>query len=57
MHAGIGATGALHHTLFARQRLDRRGQHALYGNLVSLDLPTAKRRAIIFNGALVARHY
>ena len=43
MHAGIGAPGALHQGLLARQRFDRRGQHALHGHLVGLDLPAGKR--------------
>ena len=56
VHAGIGAAGALHQHLFAGQRLDRRRQFALHGHLIGLDLPAAERRAVIFDGQLVARH-
>ena len=56
MHAGIGAAGALHQRLLARQRLDRRGERALHGELIGLDLPAAERRAVIFDGELVAGH-
>src|ERR1051325_1584900 len=57
MHAGIGAAGALQQHLLAAEGFDGDGQRALHGFLVGLDLPAGKRRAIILNGELVARHY
>ena len=56
VHAGIGAAGALHQGLFARQRLDRRRQDALHGRPVGLDLPAGEGGAVIFDGQLVAGH-
>ena len=56
MHAGIGAAGALHVRALAAERLDRRRKHTLYGDSGCLDLPTGKRRAVIFDQELVARH-
>ena len=56
VHAGIGAAGALHQGFLARQRFDRRGQDALHGEPVGLDLPAGKRRAVIFDDELVAGH-
>ena len=57
VHAGIGAAGALHVRAFARQRRDRRRQHALHGRLVGLHLPAGKGRAVIFDSELIARHF
>ena len=56
MHAGIGAPGPLYLGFLAGERLDRRGQHALHGHLVGLDLPAGKGRAVVFDGQLVAGH-
>ena len=57
VHAGIGAAGALHQGFLAGEGLDRRGEHALHGDAVGLDLPAGKGRAVIFDGELVARHF
>src|SRR5689334_3563571 len=57
MHTGIGTTGALQQHLFATEGFDGGGQCALHGFLVGLDLPAGKRRAVIFDSELVARHY
>ena len=56
MHARIRASGALHQYLISRQRLNCRGQNTLHGDLVSLNLPAGKRRAVIFDDKLVAGH-
>ena len=57
MDAGVRAAGALHQHFFARQGFNSRGQHALHGQLVSLDLPAGEGPAVIFNDELVARHF
>jgi len=56
VHAGVGTACALHQHFVARQGLNRRSQHALHRELVGLDLPAAKRRAIILNDQLIAGH-
>ncbi len=56
MHAGIGAPGAEHGDAFAGKSRDRFGQHALHRDAVVLCLPADKRRAVIFDGELVAGH-
>src|SRR6476620_7352755 len=56
MHARIRASGALYQYLISRQRLNCRGQNTLHGDLVSLNLPAGKRRAVIFDDKLVAGH-
>src|ERR1700682_6204125 len=57
MHAGVGAPSAMNANLLAADRLDRGFQRALYGGAVVLDLPAAKRRAVIFDGEFVAGHF
>ena len=54
--AGVGAAGALHGGFLAAERLDRLGQRALHRRRVVLPLPAGERRAVVFDGDLVARH-
>ena len=56
VHAGIGAAGALQRDALAGKRCDRFGDHALHRDAVVLHLPADERRAVIFDGELVARH-
>src|ERR1700687_5912618 len=56
VHAGIGAAGAVNADLLAADRLDRLLQRALHRRAVVLDLPAAKRRAVIFDDEFVAGH-
>src|SRR6266481_4113980 len=56
MHAGVGAPGPMHTNILAANRLHRRLQRALHGQGIVLDLPAGKRRAVIFDGELVAGH-
>ena len=56
VHAGIGASGALHQRALAGKGCHRGGKHALHSRLRGLDLPAGKRRAVVFDGQLVARH-
>src|SRR5262249_18684560 len=46
MHAGVGAAGALHQGFVAGERFNRRGEQALNGELIDLDLPTGKRQTV-----------
>src|SRR3979409_2306098 len=56
VHAGVGAPRAVNANIFARARLDRGFQRALYRWAIVLDLPAAERRAVIFDGEFVAGH-
>jgi hypothetical protein len=56
MHAGIGAAGAMHPQIRAGHRLHRRFQCALHRRQRVLHLPAEERRAVIFDGELVAGH-
>ncbi len=56
MHAGVGAARAMNANLLAADRLDRGFQRALHRGAIVLDLPAAERRAVIFDGELVAGH-
>src|SRR5262245_20913545 len=56
MHARVRAPCPLYQRFFTRQRFDCRCQHTLHGKLVRLNLPAAERRAVIFDGQLVAGH-
>ena len=56
MHAGIGASGAEHGDALAGKSRDRFRQYALHRDAVVLRLPADKRRAVIFDGELVAGH-
>ena len=56
VHTCVSAPGALHKDFVARQCLDRQGQHALHGELLGLNLPAGKRRAVIFDDELVPGH-
>ena len=56
MHAGIGASGAGNRDALAGEGRDRVGERALHGDAVVLRLPADKRRAVVFDGELVAGH-
>jgi hypothetical protein len=56
MHAGIGAARAVDANLLAADCLHRVLKRALHGRSVVLDLPTGKRRAVIFDDEFVAGH-
>src|SRR6476646_2458347 len=56
MHAGIRAPGALHQCFLSRQSLNSSRQHTLNGELIGLNLPTGKRRAVIVHREFVAWH-
>src|SRR5579871_4847967 len=56
MHAGIGAARAMHTHIGAAGRLDRSLECALHRRMIGLKLPAGKRRAVIFDGELVAGH-
>ena len=57
MHAGVGAAGAVHAHLLAAGRLHCRLECALHRRMIRLQLPAGKRRAVIFDDELVARHW
>src|SRR5581483_10107043 len=56
VHAGVGASGALHRDLFAGEGFNRRRQHALHRGRAGLNLPAGKGRAVVFDKELVAGH-
>ena len=56
MHAGIGAAGAARDGVFAGERLDGFGEPPLHRSAILLHLPADERRAVIFEGELVAGH-
>src|ERR1700726_1158178 len=56
VHAGVGAAGAMHAHLLSADRFHRGLERALHGRGVILDLPARERRAVIFDGELVAGH-
>src|SRR5882724_6233272 len=56
MYAGVGAARAVHPHLFAAQGTRRSLQCALHRRGIVLNLPAAKRPAVILDGKLVARH-
>src|SRR5712672_819970 len=56
MHAGVGTARAVNANMLAADRLDRVFQRALHRGAIVLDLPAAERRAVIFDGQLVAGH-
>ena len=56
MDAGIGAARAMHAHIHAAQPARGTLQRALHRRIMVLNLPAAKRRAVIFDGELVARH-
>ena len=56
VHAGVGASSAVHAHVLAAQRLRRLLEHALHRQVALLHLPAAERRAVILDGELVARH-
>src|SRR6202022_1930537 len=56
MHPGVGAARAVNANLLAADRLDRIFDRALHRGAIVLDLPTAERRAVIFDDEFVAGH-
>src|SRR5262245_37826919 len=56
VNAGVGAPGALHQSFLACERFNRGSQHALYSQLIGLNLPPCKWSAIVFERELIARH-
>ncbi len=56
VHTGIGAARAVDAHLFAADRLHGGLQRALHRRGIILDLPAGERRAVIFDGELVAGH-
>src|SRR4051794_11512799 len=56
VHAGVGAARAVDADLLAANRLDRIFHCALDRGAVFLDLPAAKRRAVVFDDQFVTGH-
>src|ERR1700722_7350021 len=56
VYAGISASGAGNHSTLAGKGGYSVGKNALHRNAVVLHLPADERRAVIFDGELVARH-
>ena len=56
VHTGVRTPGPLHQHPVARKSFNRRGQDTLHRELISLYLPAAERRAVIFDGQFIAGH-
>ena len=56
VHAGVGAARTMDADRFAADRLHRGFERTLHGGAIVLDLPAGERRAVIFDGELVAGH-
>ena len=56
MDAGIGAARAARDDLLAGERSDSFGEATLHRGAILLHLPADERRAVIFEGELVAGH-